>query len=160
MKIRRLRLSDVEETSALLRKNILDLKRHYTSKERRTEIKEYSVENMQKNIKSWYVKVAEENGRVVGVIVCTFIGQPGLCWLNWVVVKKSYRRRGIGSMLVKSLEKPANDRWNRIRCRTRMSNGPSINMFKKLGYRKVATIHRRIRKRYAYTWEKILNSHT
>ena len=59
-------------------------------------------------------------------------------------------------MLISSLEKGADRRWQKIQSRVRISNYASNQMFKKLGY-KIIKIHiRRIKKRNAYKWEKIL----
>ena len=157
MEIRQLRLSDVKEDSTLQNRTIKQLKRHYTVKEIRDEVKMYSANNLRTYIrnKDNVFRLAEDNGKIVGV-VCAFTEPSRLCWIDWIIVKKSYQRNGIGSMLIRNLEEAANGRWDRIRCRTRISNRRPSNMFEKLGYKRVATLSRRIRKRSAYTWEKIL----
>ena len=162
MNIRRLRISNVEETSKLLRETIKHLKQHYTAKEIEREIDAYSAKNVRACIKrkDYIFRVAEDKGKIVGVIVCTFPGPSGLCWINWIMVRRGYRRSGIGGMLIKNLEKTANGRWNRIQCKTRMNNKSSSRMFKELGYRKKATLRRRIHKRNVYAWEKILKDYT
>jgi ribosomal protein S18 acetylase RimI-like enzyme len=159
MKISRLRLSDVKEVSTLLNRTIKQLKRHYTAKEIRDEVKRYSAKNLQTYVrnKANVFSVAKDKDKIVGVI-CAFTEPSRLCWIDWIVVKKSYWRNGIGSMLIRDLEKTANGRWDKIRCRTRISNMRPSNMFEKLCYKKLSTLRRRVHKRDAYTWEKIMKN--
>ncbi len=156
MKIRPLRYSDAKEAAKLFEETFKQLTRYYIAKELNIGLKKYSAKGLQEHMKEgkYLFRVAEDRGKIVGVVVCDFPVQ-GLCWIEWLAVKKSYRRRGVGSMLARSLETPVQGKWNKIMTRSRMGNNPSINLFsKKLGFTKVATLRRHTRKRNAYTWEK------
>ncbi|MGQ9506908.1 MAG: ribosomal protein S18-alanine N-acetyltransferase [Candidatus Bathycorpusculaceae bacterium] len=95
--------------------------------------------------------VAEENGEVVGYIMCRIelglsnFGFSGLLKKGHIVsvaVLHSYRRKGIGKALVtQALE---NMRiYNAKQCflEVRVTNTPAIELYKKLGFEITRTIH-------------------
>jgi ribosomal protein S18 acetylase RimI-like enzyme len=157
MKIRRLKQSDAKEASRLFMETFEQIKRHYTAEELNEGRGRYSVKGLRELMaKGKYLfRVAEDNGKLAGIVECDF-PVSGLCWIDWIIVRKSYQRKGIGSVLVRSLERDTQGKWNRIMCRTRLNNLPPSSLFKKLGYRKVSTLRRRIKKRTVYAWEKLL----
>jgi ribosomal-protein-alanine N-acetyltransferase len=95
--------------------------------------------------------VAEENGKVVGYIMCRIevglstFGFKGLIRKGHIVsvaVLPPYRRKGIGEALVaKAMD--AMQLYNAKQCflEVRMTNEPAINLYKKLGFEVTRTIH-------------------
>ena len=101
MKIRQLRNSDVEEVSKLFSETVIQLTHHYTAEEIRKNNKTYSVRicNHIKD-KRFHFKVAEDEGKIVGVMEWAFPAPrmvPTLCWIQWLIVRKSCRRKGVGT---------------------------------------------------------------
>jgi ribosomal-protein-alanine N-acetyltransferase len=95
--------------------------------------------------------VAEENGKVVGYIMCRIevglsnFGFKGLIRKGHIVsvaVLPPYRRKGIGEALVaKAME--GMQVYNAKQCflEVRMTNEPAINLYKKLGFEVTRAIH-------------------
>lgn len=158
MKIRLLKQSDAEEASKLYREAIRQLGQYYTAKELKEEDRTYSVRNLKSRIqeKKFHFRAAEENNKIIGIIeYCLPV--PRLCWIQWVIVKKAYRRKSIGSALSRTLEERSTSKeYDKIQTRSRIGNSASVNLLKKLGYKKIATLRRRLPKRSVYTWEKVL----
>jgi len=95
--------------------------------------------------------VAEENGKVVGYIMCrvevglsTFVFK-GLIRKGHIVsvaVLPPYRRKGIGeALIVKAMD--GMQLYNVKQCflEVRMTNEPAVNLYKKLGFEITRTIH-------------------
>lgn len=119
------------------------------------------------DLKSYYrnkvtfIRVAEADGKLVGILLCYLpphLSIP-LCWITWIGVRKSFRRIGVGSMLLRSLETQSRGRWHRIQCRVRVTNVPSNRLFARAGYVRVKYMRRKIRKRDSYKWEKKLGTY-
>ena len=94
--------------------------------------------------------VAEEDGEVVGYIMCRIetglpnFGLFGLIKKGHVVsiaVMPEHRGKGIGYMLMKEAMKNM-EKYNAKECflEVRVSNQPAINLYKKLGFQVVKTI--------------------
>ncbi len=95
--------------------------------------------------------VAEENGKVVGYIMCrvevglSTFGFKGLIRKGHIVsvaVLPPYRRKGIGEALVaKAMD--GMQVYNAKQCflEVRMTNEPAVNLYKKLGFEVTRTIH-------------------
>lgn len=95
--------------------------------------------------------VAEENGKVVGYIMCRIevglstFGFKGLIKKGHIVsvaVLPPYRRKGIGeALIVKAME--GMQLYNAKQCflEVRMTNEPAVNLYKKLGFEITRTIH-------------------
>jgi len=109
--------------------------------------------------------VAEENGEVVGYIMCRIetslasFGFSGLIKKGHVVsiaVLPEYQRKGIGlALMQKAMENMRHYKAKKCFLEVRVSNTPAIQMYKKLGFQ----IKRRIREYYmdgedAYEMEK------
>jgi ribosomal-protein-alanine N-acetyltransferase len=111
--------------------------------------------------------VAEENGQVVGYIMCRIetslanFGFSGIEKKGHVVsiaVLPKYQRRGIGlALMQKAMENMLRYKAKKCFLEVRVSNKPAIQMYKKLGFQ----IKRRIRSYYmdgedAYVMERKL----
>ena len=84
--------------------------------------------------------VAEWEGEVVGYIVGSL--WKDLLTIVSLAVKPSYRRRGIGTALIKELEKRVHGKAKRIELQVRVSNYPAIYLYEKLGYEREGKISR------------------
>ncbi|MCS7108753.1 MAG: ribosomal protein S18-alanine N-acetyltransferase [Sulfolobales archaeon] len=94
--------------------------------------------------------VAEVDNKVVGYVMCRVesgIGflRRGLIKLGHVVsiaVLPEYRRKGIGRRIMEESIKRLKEYYNvsEIYLEVRVSNVPAINLYEKLGFRKVKTI--------------------
>jgi ribosomal-protein-alanine N-acetyltransferase len=95
--------------------------------------------------------VAEENGEVVGYIMCRIelglsnFGFGGLTKKGHIVsvaVLPPYRRRGIGESLVnEAMEGMRLCNAKQCFLEVRVTNGPAIDLYKKLGFQITRTIH-------------------
>ena len=94
--------------------------------------------------------VAEEDGEVVGYIMCRIeTGLPNLGFFGLIkkghvvsiAVMPEHRGKGIGYTLMKEAMKNM-EKYNAKECflEVRVSNQPAINLYKKLGFQVVKTI--------------------
>ena len=80
------------------------------------------------------ILVYEENGKIIGVLVYSLIYDR--IEIEYIVVNDEYKKLGIGSKLLKYIEK---DDIKNITLEVRESNEVAINFYKKNGYEIVAT---------------------
>jgi ribosomal protein S18 acetylase RimI-like enzyme len=77
--------------------------------------------------------VAAEKGEVVGVVMGAWDGRRG--WINHLAVKPSNQRTGIGSALIRELEKRLVRKGARkVNAQIYQSNQKSIDFFRAVGY--------------------------
>ena len=81
------------------------------------------------------VLVYEENNVIAGVLVYLLIYDRAE--IEYIVVKDEYKNKGIGSKLLKYIEKDIKN----ITLEVRESNTAAINFYKKNGYSIVSTRH-------------------
>ena len=119
VKIRALKPSDVKEGSRLLL-NVIKDSGYYTAKEKKKECVKFSARELTQLLKrkDYILKVAEVNGKLAGIVVAYL---PALCWIHWVATKKNSRRKGVGSLLLKSLRKTRTEDGTRYKV---TSEGP------------------------------------
>jgi ribosomal-protein-alanine N-acetyltransferase len=95
--------------------------------------------------------VAEENGEVVGYIMCRVelglsnFGFGGIIKKGHVVsvaVLPQYRRKGIGEALITEALKGMR-LYNAKQCflEVRVTNAPAVDLYKKLGFQATRTVH-------------------
>ena len=80
------------------------------------------------------ILVYEENGKIIGVLVYSLIYDR--IEIEYIVVNDEYKKLGIGSKLLKYIEKSG---IKNITLEVRESNVVAINFYKKNGYEIVAT---------------------
>ena len=96
--------------------------------------------------------VADENGEVVGYIMCRIevglsnFGLGGLVKKGHVVsvaVLPEHRRRGVAEAIIKKTMENMQSMCNVKQCylEVRITNEPAINLYKKLGFEVTRTIH-------------------
>ena len=95
--------------------------------------------------------VAEEKNKIAGYIMCRIeVGLPNLGHLSLIrkghvvsiAVLPQYRRKGIGqALMVQALKNMEKYKAKECFLEVRVSNTPAINLYKKLGFTVVRTIH-------------------
>jgi ribosomal protein S18 acetylase RimI-like enzyme len=94
--------------------------------------------------------VAEVDGEVVGTVMGGYDGHRG--WVYAVAVQPQSQRRGIGSALVRRVEKALAERgcW-KVNLQVRASNAAVIAFYEKLGYtvEQLFSMGKRL-----YSWDK------
>lgn len=95
--------------------------------------------------------VAEENGEIVGYIMCRIefglsdFGFSGLIKKGHIVsvaVTPQHRRKGIGqALIVEALDGMRSYGAKQCFLEVRITNDPAINLYKKLGFKITRTIH-------------------
>ena len=91
--------------------------------------------------------VAESEGTLVATVIATHEGRKG--WINRLAVDPGFRRRGIGTRLVREAE----DRlkglgMDVLACLIEEGNDASVRTFETLGYERHPEIHYFVKKRY------------
>jgi ribosomal protein S18 acetylase RimI-like enzyme len=91
--------------------------------------------------------VAEIEGRLVGTVLATHDGRKG--WINRLAVDPAYRRRGIGSKLVREAETRLEALgMDVLACLIEEGNEASVRTFETLGYEHQPEIQYFVKKRY------------
>jgi len=75
---------------------------------------------------------AEVEGRVVGFIASDIRAAEQTAWIATIGVLPTYRRRGIGTALLRACEGSVSTQ--RVRLNVRVSNEAAIHLYKELGY--------------------------
>jgi len=77
--------------------------------------------------------IAEERGEIVGVVMGAWDGRRG--WINHLAVKRSEQRKGIGTMLIRELERRLVKKGARkVNAQIYKWNKKSLTFFKTAGY--------------------------
>jgi len=105
--IREMQITDVEETSRVLRETMLNSwerfeKGYYPRKALEFDINHNSPEVLKQRLADPqnFNFVNEENNSIVATALGKIIGESGLASLGWIGVHPSYQRRGIGKALM------------------------------------------------------------
>jgi ribosomal protein S18 acetylase RimI-like enzyme len=77
--------------------------------------------------------IAEEAEQILGVVMGAWDGRRG--WINHMAVKPSFQRKGIGSILIREIEKRlARKGARKVNAQIYEWNKKSIEFFKSIGY--------------------------
>ena len=92
---------------------------------------------------SWYnndgLVVIEENGKVIGMAHGVIYQNEKILWLEGIRVNEQYRKNGFATCLIEHFERKAKDsQLTRINMLIESENTASLNLTKKLGYRKIS----------------------
>jgi len=109
----------------------------------------YFFVDLYKNYPETFI-VAEEDGQVVGYIMCRIeSGFSGFSLIKRghvisIAVLPGYRQKGIGEALLKEALQAMINHYNVKECylEVRVSNTPAINLYKKIGFRIEKTLRR------------------
>lgn len=77
--------------------------------------------------------IAEEDGKISGVVMGAWDGRRG--WINHLAVTPNHQRKGIGTSLIRELEKRLKGKGaKKVNAQIYQSNQKSVEFFKALGY--------------------------
>ena len=83
--------------------------------------------------------VAEEDGRVVGVLMGAWDGRRG--WLHHLAVEETWRNRGIGTALLEEVERRLKAKGClKVNLLIHRSNADARRLYERLGYQEMSTI--------------------
>lgn len=92
-----------------------------------------------------FVGVASDAGRVVGYVLGfdhhTFYANGRVSWVEEIMVSEDYRRRGVGRLLMASLERWARDRQSKL---IALATRRAAPFYRSIGYEESATYFRRL----------------
>jgi ribosomal protein S18 acetylase RimI-like enzyme len=146
----------LEEYSKFVAKIIFNIP-YYSNLSKKEEIKKFSSLNLRKNIKDknkLYI-CAIEDKKIIG-FVCGYF-DAGTFWIDWIGISQRFRNKGVAENLENYLEKILRkSKIHKIWCDSRTNNKEVINLFKKLGFRKITKISKHWYKLDFYLWEKLL----
>lgn len=118
---------------------------------------EMSVKDLKVTLKrhrgSIIIAVAKD-GNVVGL--CThFVGCGHVDWLDWILVDKSFRNKGLGRALMNyTIQEAKKHGCHKIWCDSNPGNKPALKFFRSMGFRKVGILRRHAFKEDEILWEK------
>ncbi len=135
--IREAREEDLDEVINI---NMISLKEHYPRS------------FWEDHLRTWNKAflVAEASSRIVGYIMCRI--ESGFCYLRrgWcrlghiisIAIHPNFRRKGIGTSLMLEALKRLKEIYNakEVYLEVRVSNYPAINLYEKLGFKKVKVL--------------------
>ncbi len=102
---------------------------------------------------------AFESGKMIGLMLA-YEEYGGLVNIDWLIVGRNHRGKGIGERLMKRLEIMAKRRgMHKIYGDTEIQNRKAQAFDRKMGYRKVATLMDWNFHEDRYVWEKNLTKH-
>lgn len=149
--------ADVNAVSDLFRVVLTGLP-YYNEKAVRAELARFGSDELHE----WAADVP--HGLLVAkdrqVIIGFCISRPDddLIWLEWFGVHPSFRRAGIASALLRSLERSARVRKaHKIWCDSRTGNVESIAILQHHGYRQLCTLENHWHHQDYHLWEKQLS---
>jgi len=77
--------------------------------------------------------IAEENGKILGIVMGAWDGRRG--WINHLAVRPDRQRKGIGTSLIRELEKRLKGKGaKKVNAQIYQWNQKSVEFFKALGY--------------------------
>ncbi len=151
-----LRTNEVKELSNLAKGVILGVP-YYSKEAKKQEIKEFGAERLKRKIgdKSNLYVLAKENSKVIGF--CYGYFEAGIFWLDWIGVDKEFRRKGIATCMIRFVENRLKRRrihkiWND----SRTNNKEAVELFKKLGFKRLVSIRKHWYKQDFYLWQKLI----
>ena len=156
MEIAFLKKNEINEFSEKVKEIILSTP-YYSKIAKREEIKKYKVSELRKKLKDKdkIYLVAKTDNKIIGFLNGYFDCET--FWVEWAGVEKNSRRKGIAINLNKFLEnnlKKSN--IHKIWCDCRTNNKESINLLKKLKFKKIALVKRHWYKHDFYLWYKFI----
>ena len=135
-------LSQVEIVVDLFRRVVEPLA-IYSQEARAGEIQKFSPERLRQLIEgdTRSISIAYLGERPVGFSITD--DQHGPIWIDWYGVISEARGKGVGEALINQLLREGPSRGaTKLWCDTRDNNGPSIALFKKMGFRQLCELNR------------------
>ena len=152
----RMRPEEAKELNQLFGRIVGSLP-YYNEAAKRSELAKYSTELLVESAENDpdSVLVARMGDQVVGF--CFSKNDDGLVWLAWFGVHPSFRRQGIGSHLLATLEATvSNGRSHKIWCDCRTENEASRLALIRHGYSELCTVRNHWYGQDFILWEKLV----
>jgi ribosomal protein S18 acetylase RimI-like enzyme len=115
---------------------------YYSSVAKKDELAKYTVSKLKSNLKADQNSILlakEASGDIVGFCFSHF--DDYTIWLDWIVVERRSRKKGVGKELLEVLFRTAIKRKaHKIWCDCRTSNFPSRALLSSYGFEKIAVI--------------------
>ena len=154
-----IRLATKEDLPAVSRLGTAVVKsmKFYNKEHTAQNIHEMSLKELKKDFNTYkdsiIIAVAKEDN-VVGL--CEhFVGHGHVDWLDWGLVDKRFRRKGIRrAMLNYEIREAKRQGCHKVWCNTNPENKPAIKFFKRMGFRKVGILKRHAFREDEILWEK------
>lgn len=156
MKIAKLRKKEIKAFSIIVSEIIKKIP-YYSSEAKKSEIKKFSPSQLRLKMadKNNILLTAEDGKSIIGF--CTGYFDAGTFWVDWLGVKNGYRHHGVAhkfsTFLLKILKA---HQVHKVWFDTRTNNKESIDFITKLGFRKVATLHKHWYKQDFNLWYKFI----
>jgi ribosomal protein S18 acetylase RimI-like enzyme len=133
--------SDEPERLSDLFRTIVDALPYYNERAKRSELAKYTADRLRQSasVDPGAVLVARVDGKLAGFIINNLDDET--IWLSWFGVDIALRERGVGSSLLKALDRRALSLGvHKIWCDSRAENLESKIALAKHGFRQICTI--------------------
>jgi RimJ/RimL family protein N-acetyltransferase len=148
--------NDLENICKLF-SSILEELSYYNALAKKTEKVKYSVEHLQNQLLAdpFSIIIIELDDRLIGYCFSHF--DDYTIWIDWFGIDVMYRRKGIGSLILKELEKSAQSRnCHKIWCDSRTENIASLALLLKNGYNIATTLKNHWYDQDFFIWQKLI----
>jgi ribosomal-protein-alanine N-acetyltransferase len=148
---------DLAVSSRLFRRILKDMP-YYNSSARWHEARKYSEKQLERKASEdrYSVLVARDaSGHVVGFCFNHF--DDFTVWIDWLGVDPSHRMKGVGTAILSKAFETARVRGaHKVWCDSRTNNEPAKSLFRKMGFREIATIERHWYELDFILWERFV----
>ncbi|MCC7574397.1 GNAT family N-acetyltransferase [Candidatus Woesearchaeota archaeon] len=157
MRIKILKENRINEYSKLARETISESK-YYNENAKKSEIQKLGINQIKKDLKNKNnIFIYVENQKEI-IAFCNGYKEHGLFWINWIGVKETHRKKGVAKKIIHYLEEEMKKKnIHKIWFDTLIKNEESVQLIKKLKYKKVSTLKNHWYNQDFYLWEKIIN---
>lgn len=141
MIVEKLKKSDLNKFIKLA-KNVIRKSSLYNEWAKREELKKFNSVDLKKKmgLRKNYFLCTKEKDKIIGFVCGDFGKISGISIVNWIGIDNNYRKKGVGVALVEEVFKQAKSRkTHRITANIRTNNTASVNLFKKCGFKVLAT---------------------
>ncbi|MGA2663691.1 MAG: GNAT family N-acetyltransferase [Nitrososphaerales archaeon] len=131
---------DLKDVVSLFRE-MLDAIPYYNVLAKEGERGKYTLRSLKAKLRGdeHSVLVVRDGSRLLGFAFSHF--DDHLIWLDWFAVNPAFRRRGVGSAMLRKLVETAPARKaHKVWCDSRTTNGPAKATLRKNGFREIAEL--------------------
>ena len=155
MKVRHAKLLDIPALATLIR-SVINATPYYTAKAHREEVRKHNKQTLKQYLldrKYYTCLIALEGKEIVGFVIGR--NEAGVFWLDWIGVRKDFRRKKIAETLLEEMERKIRRKGvHKIWCDTRNTNKESISLITKLNYKKLGIFKNGWYNQDFLLWEK------
>lgn len=150
-----------ESELSLVRRLFLDMLReipYYHAIAKQDEARKYSLSNLVTRVRkdrNSIVCAVNSSGSILGFTINHF--DDYTIWLEWIVVSRSARNKGVGTLLFKDLFRMSRlHGCHKVWSDCRTNNEPSKALLKKTGFKKIAEIKNHWYRQDFILWERFV----